>query len=206
MKRKGFTLVEVMITLAVLAVLAGGIIIGADEVIATSKATVIIENLQTLKKAVSAWYVDNSGTKVVKFTRDGRIAGTVLIGTKSQPIQQWSMRELELDKYLENGSNFDFNKNSNKGSYAVNKSTNLVPGVYGIYDGGSQGGRTNWYVGYCFEENEEKVKQKVIRRSASSALFFTTAGDPNDLILQSHLKTKEGVNKCNVVWIKILSI
>ena len=206
--RKGFTLIEVMITLAVLAILAYGIIIGADEVVITAKATNIINNLQTLRNAVSAWYVDNYQTKVVKFDSNNplRYAGTVLIGKKSQPIQQWSIQAIGLDKYLENGSNFDFNKNLNNGNYAQNQSTNLTPGIYGIYDGGSRGGRKNWYVGYCFQDNEEKVKQKLIKRAESASLFFTNKADPNDLVLQSYLKTKDGVNHCIAVWIKILSM
>ena len=59
MKRKAFTLVEMLIVLVVLGILAAGIMYASDEAITTAKATKIISDLQLLSKAAESWYLDN---------------------------------------------------------------------------------------------------------------------------------------------------
>lgn len=55
-KRKGFTLVEFMVVIAVIGVLAAMTSLKAVEFVATAKARVIVSNLNAFKKAVNYWY------------------------------------------------------------------------------------------------------------------------------------------------------
>ena len=59
-KRKGFTLVELMLVVVVIAILAKLIMIASDEIITTSHAARILSNLTEFKKAALAWYADNA--------------------------------------------------------------------------------------------------------------------------------------------------
>lgn len=61
-KRKGFTLIELMIVIVVIGVLAAMMMFSATEATTSAKATNIINNLQALKRAALAYYADNMDT------------------------------------------------------------------------------------------------------------------------------------------------
>ena len=59
-KRKGFTLVELLIVVVVIAILAAAVTLASDEIVSTSHAARILSNLTEWKKAALAWYADNT--------------------------------------------------------------------------------------------------------------------------------------------------
>ena len=58
MKRKAFTLVELLIVIVVIGVLAAMMMLSSNEAVSSAKAAKIISDLRNLKTAVLAWYMD----------------------------------------------------------------------------------------------------------------------------------------------------
>lgn len=180
MKRKGFTLIELLIVIVVIGILTVMMSLAASEFIASAKASNIIANLTTLKKAALAWYLDN----LEKVANDGRV--TIITDPKKavtdnvnvKPIQQWSDKYIHLSNYITNMGSTGINLNTTEtvkyedGTSKTN--TNLAPGYYGICDGGN-GKRTTWYVGYRFKPDEARVREKIIGRKDSLGIWLGTA-------------------------------
>ena len=59
MKRKAFTLIELLIAIVVIGVLAAMMILSSTEAVTTAQASNIVANLTHIRKAVIAWYGDN---------------------------------------------------------------------------------------------------------------------------------------------------
>lgn len=180
MKRKGFTLIELLIVIVVIGILTVMMSLTAGEFIASAKASNIIANLTTLKKATLAWYMDN----LDKVANDGRVVvitdpkKPVTDGANVKPIQQWPDSRIHLSNYINNIGSTGINLNTTETvKYADGTSktnTNLAPGYYGVCDGGN-GKRTTWYVGYRFKEDEAKVREKIIGRKDSLGIWLGTA-------------------------------
>lgn len=68
-KRKGFTLVEFMVVIAVIGVLAAMTSLKAVEFVATAKARVIVSNLNAFKKAVNYWYTKHKDLVMTNNTK-----------------------------------------------------------------------------------------------------------------------------------------
>ena len=58
-KRRGFTLVELLIVIVVIGVLSAMMMLSSTEAVSSAKASNIISNLRNLKTAALAMYVDN---------------------------------------------------------------------------------------------------------------------------------------------------
>ena len=58
-KRKGFTLVELLIVIVVIGVLSAMMMLSSTEAVSSAKASNIISNLRNMKTAALAWYADN---------------------------------------------------------------------------------------------------------------------------------------------------
>lgn len=59
LKRKGLTVIEVLIVLIVISVLASMMFFSSTEAVETARATAIINNLKKMKEAINVWYVEN---------------------------------------------------------------------------------------------------------------------------------------------------
>lgn len=59
MRRKAFTLIELLIVIVVIGVLAAMMLLSSTEAVTTAKASNIVANLTHIRKAVIAWYLDN---------------------------------------------------------------------------------------------------------------------------------------------------
>ena len=57
-KRKGFTLVELLIVIVVIGILSAMMMISSTEAVSSAKAASIIGNMRTLKTAALAYYID----------------------------------------------------------------------------------------------------------------------------------------------------
>ena len=185
-RRRGFTLVELLIIIVVIGVLAEMMIFSSTEAVTTAKAAKILANLQTLKRAATQWYLDNRE----KVQADGRV--TIMVnpnkaasdGENTKPVQEWGDR-IQLSKYISsmNDSGIKFYKTSAKDEVTNKQNTNLVEGYYGICDGGTINGyhRNAWYVGYRFKSGEERVRDKIRGRMESSGVFLGTADAHEDM-------------------------
>ena len=206
--RKGLTLIEALIVVVVIAILAALGYMGVEEYVASAKATKIIMNLHTLKKALWAWYADNSN----KVMPDGRVK----MGTGNpQPIQN-AQNSLNLNRYLKRlgASKIKFQPATTEKITieGTNKSfsrgvTDLEKGCYGVCDDGTtvtikdnnfeaKENRNIWYVGYRFQENEGKVREKIRgRMKASGGLWLGTA--------DAHPVPAISTNPEEAVWLRV---
>ena len=71
-RRKGFTLVELLIVIVVIGVLSAMMMLSSTEAVSSARASNIISNLRNWKTAALAWYVDHindvdAGTAAYKF-------------------------------------------------------------------------------------------------------------------------------------------
>ncbi|MBQ4431624.1 MAG: type II secretion system protein, partial [Synergistaceae bacterium] len=62
MKRKGFTLVELLIVIVVIGILSAMMMLSSTEAVSSAKASNIVSNLRNMKTAALAYYVDNVDT------------------------------------------------------------------------------------------------------------------------------------------------
>lgn len=59
MKRRGFTLVELLIVIVVIGVLSAMMMLSSTEAVTSARASNIVSNLRNLKTAALAWYADH---------------------------------------------------------------------------------------------------------------------------------------------------
>ena len=156
-KRKGFTLIELMIILAVLAILASMMMFSSTETVTTAKALSIINNLQTIRKGVIAWYTDNR--EKVRYMNNHKI--------NVQGANAYDA--LQIGKYLDDATrNLYLNGSDSKGRYTPDR---LADGRYGLFT--VEYYRRVWFVGYRFNKGEEAVREKMKARSDSTGLIFS---------------------------------
>lgn len=199
--RKGFSLAELVILIAVLMTLIGMFVMSSTEAITTAHATRIINNLRVMKTAVLSWYRDNRD-KVITIDTNDRKPGMVNVGG-IHPIQEIAESKLNLTIYLEDLGGVDINL-SKKETVDGRQNTLLQPGCYGVCDGGTirENGKIKeyhrdvWYVGYRFKDNEGAVREKIRARMKSTGVWLGT-GD-------AHVDYKRSNEEA--VWLKVLQL
>ena len=206
--RRGFTLIEALVSMAVIAILAALGYMGVDEYVTSAKATKIIMNLHTLKKALWEWYVDNRS----KVQADGRVK---MNNGDPHPIQEWQRNSdgLNLSKYLKRlgASGIKFNptytetfKDEETGTETTRQNTDLSVGYYGVCDDGTtlhaDGTKTvdrnTWYVGYRFKTDEGAVREKIRGRMKSAGGIWLGTAD-------AHPVPEGSNNPEQAVWLKV---
>lgn len=83
MKKKGFTLVELLVVIVIISILASILMVSSAQSQRSAKANTIINNLRNLSTAALLYYSDNAGKSfgsdltslVLKYTQNGEITG-----------------------------------------------------------------------------------------------------------------------------------
>ena len=127
-KRKGFTLIELMIVIVVIGVLAAMMMFSATEATTSAKATNIINNLQALKRAALAYYADNMDT--VNKDPSGYAPNLSRVASYLDKPSNEDTRAKELEK---EGYKFEYGANSS-------------------------GRMTRWYAQYTITDSRIKAK------------------------------------------------
>ena len=143
------TAFELLIAVAVIAMLASVTFLSNISISDSADAAKIIDNMNTIKKAAIAWYADNRDMMTAMYNSNSR----------------WYIQAKKdyLDEIMRYAGRPDIKLNT--GNDAMSK------GGYGLFSFSKH--RTTWYVGYCFNDDEEKLKEKLKGRAKSLGLHFT---------------------------------
>ncbi|MBQ7196416.1 MAG: type II secretion system protein [Synergistaceae bacterium] len=173
-QRKGFTLVELLIVIVVIGVLSAMMMLSSTEAVSSAKAATIISDMRVLKTAVLEWYMDNLD-KVKKNSKGEYKINDKYIGDYFSKEGQ-----ADLQKYLGNSAYVKIEESN----YGANTKTKIA-GCYflasetrgevsqAVSEGTAEAKELtgcSWYVGYCFRENEDKLKEKLQARATSLGL------------------------------------
>ena len=148
MKRKGFTLVELLIVIVVIGILSAMMMLSSTEAVTSAKASNIVSNLRNLKTAALSLYVDSLDKWKDSTTY------TDLTSNKTQLI-----------KYLNNG-------NENVADYA-NYSIEVA---IDSNNNGLTIAEKNWYLKYDLSGDDSRIKSKLAGRAKSIGLLSDTNG------------------------------
>ncbi len=191
-KRRGFTLVELLIVIVVIGVLAAMMMLSSDEAVSSARATKIIADMRTMKTALTAWYTDNydrvvkqsNGEYKIYLNRD--LTGTPQYLGNFLKQGNWAGKR-EICRYVDGSDSIQLMPHND----ITNWTNSHAQGCYFLCsetvgemsnkdnDDGSYGRQksdtvrlrgTSWYVGYCFGKSEGKIKEKVAARAKSLGL------------------------------------
>ena len=148
MKRRGFTLVELLIVIVVIGILSAMMMLSSTEAVTSAKASNIVSNLRNLKTATLACYIDSMDhfDKVLYYLKGGAAPNNATEGTTKE------VKIGDVVKYLSGGTDIP-----EKDNYEIEQNT----------DG-------DWYLSYTLQgTNTEKtqIKQKLEGRAKSVGLL-----------------------------------
>ena len=103
MKRKGFTLVELLIVIVVIGVLSAMMMLSSTEAVSSAKAADIVSDLRNLKTAALAWYADHLDYVEGRVKSDG----TAITEVTDSDFTDLNASRAEILKYMNNDSNIN---------------------------------------------------------------------------------------------------
>ena len=211
MKRKAFTLVELLIVIVVIGVLAVMIMLSSNEAVSSAKASNVVTNLTHIKKAVIAWYIDNLDHITYGSTKtDGTDLKFFFNGVRYNSIQDAlanqvhsyqtsktanTKQTVSIMNYLQGAS--DFNKTKDN---ADNNWNYLKDGGYGVNDAGTEAKRKTWFTGYRFQPGEDTLKKKLWGRRKTLNLIFSKGVRPNN---GTPIQSESDLVSAKSVWLRI---
>lgn len=203
MKRKGFTLLELLIVIVMIGILSTMMLFSSTEAVTTAKASNVITNLTHIRKAVIAWYLDN--LEYITYAHQSKPANGSpsdlkfwFNGIKYNSIQDVFANQVHStnDKthkninqtvsfmsYMQGAKSFNDKAGTNKNNWNY-----LANGGYGVNDAGTESKRYIWFAGYRFQKGEDTLKRKLWgRKNALGLVFFLKE---YDLIMAFQFKMK----------------
>lgn len=186
--QKGFSLLELLIVIVVLGVLATVMLLSNIEAMNTANTAAVINNLTSLKKATSTWYLDN----YFRVVKDGSKYMVVTDGVQQEVKDFINQHGTEITQYLDNGT-----------TIALKEASSSVP-ADGYYFKALKNGK-EWYMGYKFfndahEKDESFMKKFESRASSLNLISITNADKPNAKA------EKFGANKDKYVYMLVLEL
>ena len=158
-KRKGFTLVELLIVIVVIGILSAMMMLSSTEAVTSAKASNIVSNLRNLKTAALAYYTDN--IDYFSETKDGKPNGNPLLISGSYNESKKDPKIPEPTKYVID--------------YLNNGQTLPDAGDYNIIADSTTG---SWYL-ICTitgtTQETERIQEKLKGRASSVGLLNATS-------------------------------
>ena len=143
-RRKGFTLVELLIVIVVIGILSAMMMLSSTEAVGSAKASNIISNLRNLKTAALAWYIDSMDA-LANYDVGSTASGQ---NVSNKQADYWGI----VKKYLSNSTSSELDSN-----YSLVRDTG--------------GDKSIWYVMYGNSSLELNVKQKLAARAESVGIL-----------------------------------
>ena len=190
LKRKGLTVIEVLIVIFVIAILSMMMIFSSTEAVEAARATAIINNLKKMKDAMTVWYMENRERLV--YTSDG-----FHIRTQHNNDGSWSGNGEKLHDYFYNhpeevaayfdsaGVKFnDYREGDQDWAHNSRDRYYASTGNYSVYFG--YGNRKLYVVAKISDRNsgsEAVLRQKLKARAQSAGLLvydYKAGSDNND--------------------------
>lgn len=158
-KRRGFTLVELLIVIVVIGILSAMMMLSSTEAVTSAKASNIVSNLRNLKTAALAMYIDNmdafdKGTATIK--SGGSDSQSENSQSENSGTTEFTIKNVV--KYMNGGENFD------------------EPG-YDIE--ATESGKGDWYLSYKIQgttSEKAQIAQKLKGRAKSVGLLKDDGG------------------------------
>ncbi len=152
-RKKGFTLVELLIVIVVIGVLSAMMMLSSTEAVSSAKATNIINNLRNWKTAALEWYADhtdivNDKGKIKTSDTDNSYSGNFAANVKAKDILPYLGAGLKED-----GDNV---KDSSGGVYQT--------------DFAEVNNKHIWCIIYTMPTEDERIKEKLEARAANVLL------------------------------------
>ena len=163
-KRRGFTLVELLIVIVVIGILSAMMMLSSTEAVSSAKANNIISNMRNMRTAVTAWYVDNIDRIVIGRNDKGEVNSVKVGDTAFSQFVASEAGKKEIMKYFNNSEAISL-----KGKESATKNA----GDYFLLDNDY----TTWNVAYQLGNNDASVKEKLAGRAKSVGLRGKTAID-----------------------------
>ncbi|MBQ7196415.1 MAG: type II secretion system protein [Synergistaceae bacterium] len=168
--KKGFTLVELLIVIVVIGVLSAMMMLSSTEAVSSAKAAKIINDMTQLKKATTAWYLENhhrmgQNAGGVKEEFGIHVNGTI---TRFSEFIKGNGQK-EILKHINNDTSIKLgSKNSdNTGDLYILRAT---------------GKSKYWYVSYYLENKPARLKEKLAARAKSVGLVGSDKLDDDNKI------------------------
>ena len=168
-KKKGFTLVELLIVIVVIGVLSAMMMLSSTEAVSSAKVSNVINNMRNIKTATLEWYMDH--IDYVFPDKDDQITYKYKFNNQAVKRLQNLARDdpNEIKKYLNNGDNLSLNEGGQGTAFTKADES----GTYAVVDGtgGPNGGvKEEWYVVYSVP-NDNRMKEKFAGRAQSLELL-----------------------------------
>ena len=166
-RKKGFTLVELLIVIVVIGVLSAMMMLSSTEAVSSAKAANIINNLRNWKTATLEWYADN----LDKVSANGQILNDD--GTIKGNFAE-NVKPSEIAKYFNGSFTTDFQVTTGLGKYHVKDNGS---GVEYWTDHINDGNKFIWFIGCQFADNDTSLSnksliEKLVARANSVGLVY----------------------------------
>ena len=173
-KRKGITLMEMLVVIVLITLLSAVIVPSSVEVVSTAEANKIINNLYALRTAVLMWRKENAAL-IQPGTKEAEKAGQLYIKGAYKIFQEANENDaLHVLQYLDAGNGMKLNTNGGKA---------MSEGTYGVFDGGEKNygyNRNSWFVGYRFNSLERNGSVRdSLRKQGRARKVFLGGDSPN---------------------------
>lgn len=167
-KRKGFTLVELLIVIVVIGILSAMMMLSSTEAVSSARANNIISDMRNLKTAALSFYADHiDAVQYSKQFSQFYIDRSTLGVTSNNDSQNSSIQNTVQQKptlitdYLGSGEKVSFQKGD--GNFCTK-------GGFAIINEGEKPYK-KWFIVYRFPDNYDNVKAKLAGKAKSVGLI-----------------------------------